>query len=154
MTASMVTKQSIDGFLGQEKIAVAGVSRKSKKFGDIAFKELKKKGYNVYPVNPHMSEYQGTTCYHSVSDLPAEVSGILVCTPHEVTLQIVDQAKEKGIKHLWLQQGSVDEEKLDNGADHTMNVITGQCIMMYAAPVKGIHGFHRWINKVFGKMPS
>jgi predicted CoA-binding protein len=154
MTATMVTKQSIDDFLAQEKIAVAGVSRKSKKFGDIAFKELKKKGYDVYPVNPHMSEYKGAACYHSVSDLPREVSGVLVCTPHDTTLQIVDEAKEKGIKHVWLQQGSVDEEKLDDKADNNLNVITGQCIMMYAVPVNGIHGFHRWINKVFGKIPS
>lgn len=154
MTATMVTKQSIDDFLAQEKIAVAGVSRKSKKFGDIAFKELKKKGYDVYPVNPHMSEYKGGPCYKSVSDLPEDVKGVFVCTPHDVTLQIVDQAKEKGIQHVWLQQGSVDEDKLDNGTKTELNMITGQCIMMYAAPVKGIHGFHRWINNVFGKLPS
>jgi predicted CoA-binding protein len=48
----MVTKKIIEEFLGPRKLAIAGVSGNSKKFGYLVFRDLKANGYEVYPVNP------------------------------------------------------------------------------------------------------
>ncbi len=70
MNTSTVTKAQINQFLASKEIAVAGVSRNEKKFGRIVFEELKKKGYNVVPVNPNIDQVDETKCYSSVDDLP------------------------------------------------------------------------------------
>ena len=52
----MITKKDIEKFLEPKKLAIAGVSRNPKKFGHQVYEELKKKGFEVYPVNPQTSE--------------------------------------------------------------------------------------------------
>ena len=44
----------IDNFVGSKRIAVVGMSRSGKKFGNMASKELKTKGYEIFPVHPDL----------------------------------------------------------------------------------------------------
>lgn len=150
----MTTLQSIEAFTAQKNIAVAGVSRKKQKFGNAIYKEMAKKGYNVYPVNPNLKEYDGKKCYKDIASLPEEVTAIIINTKTETTKELVAEAKGKGIKHLWLQQGAADKETLNNLPDNGTNFITKECIMMFAGEVKGIHGFHKWLKKSFGSYPK
>ena len=48
--ATQSTKAAVENFVGQHKLAVVGVSRDTKKFGNMAYKALKEKGYQVYGV--------------------------------------------------------------------------------------------------------
>jgi len=150
----MTTLNGIQQFLAQKNIAIAGVSRNSKKFGNAVFKELKTKGYNLYPVNPHMEELDGHPCYHDIESLPGEVSGLFICTQPEVSKSLVEKARKKGIENIWLQQGAADKEFLKTLENGRQNLISRQCILMFADPVKGVHGFHRWLKKNFGKFPA
>lgn len=150
----MTTIQSISEFMAQKNIAVAGVSRKKQKFGNTIYKELEKKGYNLYPVNPQIEEYKGRKCYPDIAALPEEVNGIVINTKPEVTKKLLDEVLKKGIKHIWLQQGSADKETLEISKQSYANIISKQCVIMFADPAKGIHGFHKWINKTFGLLPS
>jgi predicted CoA-binding protein len=51
--ATQSTRADVENFVGQHKLAVVGVSRDTKKFGNAAYKALKEKGYQVYPINWH-----------------------------------------------------------------------------------------------------
>jgi predicted CoA-binding protein len=146
--------KSIDEFMGQKHIAVAGVSRTKQKFGNAIFQELSKKGYNVYPVNPNLEEFEGKKCFKTIESLPAEVTGIVINTKPNVTAALIKEAEAKGIKNIWLQQGSADKKIKSETGKSQSNIITGQCILMFNEPVKGIHGFHRWLKKSFGKFPN
>jgi predicted CoA-binding protein len=150
----MTTLESIQSFLSQEKVAVAGVSRKKQKFGNAIYNELAKKGFQVYPVNPHIDDFQGQKCYHAIADLPEDVSALVINTRNETTLQLVDEAKQKGIKNIWLQQGSIHRKELEKFDDKELNIVSSQCIFMHVPDAKGIHAFHRWIKKSFGTFPS
>lgn len=150
----MITQQSINDFLSQKNIAVAGVSRKKQKFGNAIYKELDKKGYTLYPINPNMEEYNGVKCYSDINSLPEDVSGIVLNTKPEITKKLVEQAENKGIKHIWLQQGSADKETINLAEKSDSNIISKQCVIMFAGSAKGIHGFHKWINKSFGLLPK
>jgi len=44
-------------------IAVVGVSGKPKKYGHIVYKDLKEAGYEVYPVNPYITDASGDKCH-------------------------------------------------------------------------------------------
>jgi uncharacterized protein len=150
----MAIKASIDSFFAQKHIAVAGVSRNSKKFGNAIYKTLKEKGFTVYPVNPNMESYEGGKCYAGIHHLPPEVTALVINTRTDKSRMLLSDAKTKGIDHIWLQQGSADKgllSEIENGHDQ---IITRHCVMMFAEPVKGIHGFHRWMKKSFGNLPK
>ena len=149
----MATLKQINEFLECESIALVGASRNPKKFGYSAFKELKEKGMNLVPVNPEAVEILGQKSYQSVKMLPLSVKGIIVLTKKDNTASVVREAKEKGIKQIWIQQMTESKEALDelNGSD--INFITGECILMHYKP-HSIHKFHRGIKKFFGSFPK
>ena len=149
----MTTMKQIEEFLKSGPVAIAGVSRNPRKFGFTAFKELRDKGLDVIPVNPNTDEIGGTRAYRSVADLPANISSLLVLTAKPETAAVVRQAKEKGIRNIWIQQMSDTPEALMELAGSGINVITGQCIMMYHKPT-GIHKFHRALKNFFGRLPK
>jgi len=59
-----------------------------------------------------------------------------------------------GIKSVWFQQGSSSDEAIKFCEEKGMSVVSGECIFMFAEPVDSIHKFHRWIWKIFGKLPA
>jgi predicted CoA-binding protein len=58
----MSTQQLILNFLSQRKLALVGISRSGRKFGNMVLKEMKAKGYQVYPVHPQVTAIDGQTC--------------------------------------------------------------------------------------------
>lgn len=143
----------IEAFLAAEPIAFVGVSRNPKKFGYGAFKKLKEKGLKLIPVNPSAEEILGEKVYPDVKSLPAGVNGIIIMTKKEHTLKVIREAKEKGIKQIWIQQYAESKEALEELKNSNVNYITGECVLMYFNP-KGIHKFHRGLKKFFGSLPN
>ena len=146
--------KSINEFLAQKNIAVAGVSRTKHKFGNTIFQELDKKGFNAYPVNPNLDEFEGKPCFKNIESLPSDVTGIIINTKPPITASLIKEAEAKGIKNIWLQQGSADKKTIEDHLKNQSNVISGHCILMFMEPVKGLHGFHRWLKKSFSKFPN
>jgi hypothetical protein len=145
--------ENIYKFLNCKTFAIAGVSRNEKKFGNIVYKELKKKNYNILPVNPYMDTYNGEKCYKSIKELPSDVEALIVVTKPDITLPIVKDAIEKGIKHIFLQKGAQHSEAVEYAEENNVNIIQKQCIMMFANP-SGFHKFHRSLVKFFGLFPK
>jgi len=149
----MITLKQIDDFIASQPIAMVGVSRNPKKFGFAAFKELRDKGMNIIPVNPHAAEIQGIKAYPDIKSLPAEVKALLVMTKKSSTAGIIKEAKEKGLKHIWIQQMSESQEALKELEGTDINFISGQCILMYYKP-HSFHKFHGTLKKFFGRWPK
>lgn len=145
--------RDIARFLSLEKYAIAGVSRDPKKFGQVVFRDLRKKGMDVVPVNPKADTIDGVKCYSSVSDLPADVRGLIFMTPKEETLAVAREAIAHGIKDLWVQQGAETMELIGELEKEDVNLVYKQCIMMFWKP-DGIHSFHRFLKKIFGGLPA
>jgi len=150
----MVTKKKIEEFLEPKKLAIAGVSRNTKKFGYLVFRDLKASGYEVYPVNPNTDKINGDACYKSVRDLPADIKSILILTPKKETDNVLREAINKGIINIWVQQMSETKNTIKIAEEYQKEIIHRKCIYMFAEPVKGIHKFHRIILKLFGMLPK
>jgi uncharacterized protein len=149
----MVSLKQIKEFMASEPIAMIGVSRDPKKFGFIAFRELKEKGMNIIPVNPYASEIQGIKVYPDIKSLPSEVKGVIIMTKKEQTAGIVREAKEKNLKQIWIQSSSESKEAIKELMDSDVNYIYGQCILMHYKP-HGIHTFHGRLNRFFRRFPK
>jgi len=149
----MTSQKQITDFLANDPIAMAGVSRNPKKFGFTAFKELRGKGLNLIPVNPNANEIDGIKAYKSISELPDDANALLVMTKKDQTLSVIKEAKEKGIKNIWIQHMSETPEALAELEGSDINLITKQCILMFYEP-HSIHKFHKGVKKFFGGLPK
>jgi predicted CoA-binding protein len=149
----MISKASVDNFLGQEHIALAGYSRDTKKFGHVVYKTLNEKSYTLYPVNPFGGTAPGgETIYTDVEALPEAVKALLVVTKPDITKGVVEKALSNGFEHIWIQQMSGDKQLYEALAQQDVNVVCGSCILLHAQPT-GIHKFHRWLVGLVGKLP-
>jgi uncharacterized protein len=149
----MTTLKQINEFLDSQLIALVGASRNPKKFGYSVFKELKEKGMNIIPVNPGATEIMGVKTFPDVRMLPPDVQGIIILTKKDKTLSVIREAKEKGIKQIWIQQMADSKEALNELKDSGINYVTGECILMHYKP-HSIHKFHRSLKKIFGLFPK
>jgi predicted CoA-binding protein len=150
----MTSKSSVDNFLSCKDIAVVGVSRKSSKFGNVIYRELKKKGMSLYGVNPSMDNIDGDKCYNNLHDLNGKIDGIINVVSPTKTLDVVKEANEIGVKNIWMQQGSESDEAIKFCQENGINEVHKECILMFAEPVKSFHSLHRWVWKVLGKLPN
>lgn len=149
----MITLNQINSFLSSRQFAIAGASRNPKKFGGYVFKELKQKGFVLFPVNPNAEEIQGVKCFKSVQELPDEAANLLIVTPKSETMAVAEAAVKRGIKMVWIQQTSETPEALKILEEAEIPVVCKKCIMMFAGPVKGGHALHRFFVKAFGGYP-
>jgi predicted CoA-binding protein len=149
----VTSKAAVEDFLSQRVLAVVGASRSGKKFGNAAARELRKKGYQVIPVHPEAEVIDGERCYAKLSELPADVGGLLVVVPPSETEKVVEDAAAVGITRVWMQQGAQSDDAVRYCEEQGMSVVHGECILMFAEPA-GIHKFHHWLWKLFGKLPN
>ncbi len=97
----------------QEKIwAVIGANQNPRKYGNMIYQKLKRRGYTTYAVNPHFAEVDGDTCYPSLAALPRKPDVINLVVAPEQTKKYVQEAAQLGISNLWLQPGTYDDEVL------------------------------------------
>lgn len=149
----MVDQETIKSFLAEPRLALAGVSSKANKFGNAVYKELTGKGYELFIVHPTASEINGAACYPDLASLPEKVGGLVNVVPPGQTEKLVRDAHDAGIHKIWMQQGSSSEEAIAFCQEKNMDVIHGECILMFAKP-QGIHKFHHWLWGLFGKLPK
>jgi predicted CoA-binding protein len=150
----MNSKKAVEQFLGSKYLAVVGLSRSGKDFSNAAWRELKRKGYRLVPVNPHAESLEGERCYHRLTDIPERPEGALVITNSSQTESVVRDAAEAGIRQLWIQQGCQSAGALELARQKGLSLVSGECILMFAEPVGSLHRFHRWVWKLLGKLPK
>jgi predicted CoA-binding protein len=149
----MSSKAMIDEFLSQPALALIGMSRSGKKFGNFAYRALVAKRYRVYPIHPFTTSINGVRCYSDFADLPERVEAALVVLPPAQAIVAIREAAAAGVRRVWLQQGSESPQVLSECSQLGINVISGECILMFARPT-GVHKAHRWVWGLLGKLPA
>jgi predicted CoA-binding protein len=92
--------------------AVIGANNDSDKFGNIIYKRLKSEGYKVYPVNPVYDNVEGDRCYPDLSSLPEPPEVLDMVVSPKRGKAFIEEAARLGIKNIWLQPGTYDQELL------------------------------------------
>jgi predicted CoA-binding protein len=150
----MATRAAVDHFVGLKTLALVGVSRSGKKFGNAVLKELVAKGYTVYPIHPEVQDIGGQRTYPSLSATPTTPGGVVVVVPPSRAEAVVRDAHAAGIGAVWLQQGAGSPEAVRAAESLGMTVVNGECILMFTEPAAWFHRAHRWVWKVTGKLPQ
>jgi uncharacterized protein len=151
----------VHDFLGQRRIAVAGVSRNHGRHpvGNLIFRRLKNSGHDVFAVNPNMQTFEGERCYPDLQSIPGGVDGVVIITRPETTERIVRDCTDAGVRRVWMHQSmgkgsSVSPAAVEYCHQHDISVIAGACPMMYGAGADFGHTCMRWILSVTGRLPA
>jgi predicted CoA-binding protein len=85
------------------------------------------------------------------------LDGILIATHPDAAVDVVRQARERGVRHVWFHrsfgQGSVSDEAVRQCQAAGMNCIVGGCPLMYCAPVDLFHRGKSWWLRRSGRVP-
>lgn len=156
------TRKQIDDFLALKRIAVVGVSRDSGCFNNSLFRDMRKRGYEVVPVNPASNELEDQPCFARVQDITPAVDGVLVMTQASASEQVVRDCVEAGVRHVWLYKGAapgaVSAAALKVCEENGIDVVEGHCPYMFFSYEKGqggfVHNFHAFFKKIGGSYPA
>jgi predicted CoA-binding protein len=151
-------KTTIEHFIRNKEVALVGASQNQKKWGNMLFRELKKKGYTVYPVNLNATEIEGVKCYPTIGALPPEIRNAIIVLPPEITEQIVKECVQSGINRVWLHKGAGGKGASSKIAiefckANGIEVVYDLCPLMFFPPV-GMHKVHFWLKRLVGRMPE
>ncbi len=130
-------KEAAAEFLAHRRVAVTGVSRNPKGHGsNVVYQRLRRRGYEVFAVNPNADEVEGDRCYHDLRSIPGGVEAVVVATRPETAESTMHECAELGIRHVWMHggpaAGSVSPEAAQYGREHGITVIEGGCPLMFA----------------------
>jgi hypothetical protein len=153
----------VQGFLGQKKIAVVGVSDKRDTGCNLNYKKFKESGYKVYAVNPRISTFEGDPCYADLKSIPEKPDAVFILASPKVTEQIVQQCVDLQIKHVWMHcmmgtkpglaagMTSVSQPAVEMCNANGITVIPGACPNQFLNPDFG-HKMMRGMWRLFGFM--
>jgi len=151
----------VNEFLAQKRIAVVGVSDKRESGCNMAYKKFKEAGYQVFPINPRISTYDGATCYADLKSIPEKPDAVFIFASPKITDQIVQQCVDLGIKHVWMhclmgtkpglsaKTTSVSPSAVDVCKANGISVIPGSCPNQFLKPDFG-HKMMRGMWRMFG----
>jgi hypothetical protein len=117
-------------------IAVVGATDNSSKYGSVIYRDLKRKNFKVYPINPHRKTVDGDPAFATLSDLPEKPSIVNFVVPPEVTIGILRQCQQLGLMNVWIQPGAESPEVLRFLQQNHFNYLANACIMV-ASRMKG-----------------
>ena len=120
----------VDTMLNMKNWAVVGATDNTEKYGYKIFKVMKEAGYNVFPVNPGVSEILGDKCYATLGELPVKPDAIDMVVPPKVGEQVLRECAQLGIKNVWLQPGANTDSVVNLAKELGLTVISSHCVMV------------------------
>jgi uncharacterized protein len=152
------TREDIEDFLAQKRLAMVGVSRNPKDFSRGLFRDLRERGYDMVPVNPKVSEVEGQKSYRSLKDIAPPADGALLMTPPTVTEGAVRDCFAAGIMRVWMHRGggtgAVSQGAIDFCRKKGIRVVAGYCPYMFLPRTPFFHKVHGFFMKLTGGYPA
>ncbi len=109
-------------------IAVVGFSPKANRPSHMVGKYLMEAGYQVYPVNPGVSEILGHVCYPDLASIPDPIDVVDIFRRSEEVSPIVEAAIDIAAKVVWMQQGIINEAAAVLAEKAGLRVVMDRCI--------------------------
>ena len=113
-----------DEMFKEEVWAVIGITDKTERFGYKIPKLLEEKNYKVYGVNPKLDELEGIKVYKNLSQVPEKIDVINMIVNPKFAKTYLEEAKELGIKNVFFQPGSYQEETIEYAKEIGFNIVT------------------------------
>lgn len=111
-------------------IAVVGATDHPSKYGGIIYRDLKRKGYRVVPVNPTRTVVDGDRCFPSVGALEDTPDIVNIVVPPVRTLRVLDDVAELDDTVVWIQPGAADDAVRARVTELGIPSLIDACIMV------------------------
>jgi len=111
-------------------IAVAGVSQDENKYGFRIFRDLLADGCTVYAVNPKGGNVLGQPVYKTLAELPATPEMVITVVAPAATQEIVRECIRLGVKAIWMQPGSENDDAIELARAAGITVTARACLMV------------------------
>lgn len=111
-------------------VAVVGATDNPHKYGAVIYRDLKRKEFKLYPVNPNRPTVDGDPAYALLADLPEAPTIVDIVVPPPATLKVLQSARELGYMNVWVQPGAESPEVMSYLQDHGFNYLANACIMV------------------------
>ncbi|MDQ3928237.1 MAG: CoA-binding protein [Chloroflexota bacterium] len=121
-------QEDIEAVLNMRRVAMVGLSSDPAKPSFAVGHYLKRRGYEVVPVNPTETEVLGEKAYASLSELPEPPEVVDVFRRPNALPQVVDEAIAAGARAVWFQLGVVNEEAARKAREAGLIVVMDRCM--------------------------
>ncbi len=111
-------------------VAVVGATDDAAKYGSVIYRDLKRKGFKVFPVNPVRKTVDGDKSYASLTALPEKPTIVNFVVPPEQTLAVLKKCLELDLRNVWIQPGAESPEVLKFLQENPFNYLANACIMV------------------------
>ena len=112
-------------------VAIVGATDNPGKYGSVIYRDLKRKGFRVFGVNPHRPTIDGDRAYPDLSALPEAPTVVNFVVPPESTLTVLKEADQLGYKNVWVQPGAESPAAIARAKELGMSVIAGgPCLLV------------------------
>lgn len=113
-------------------IAVVGATDHPTKYGGIIYRDMKRKGFPVFAVNPYRNTVDGDPCWASVTDLPETPTIAVFVIPARRGLKVLQECAEAGVRNIWIQPGAFSPELGDALESGDFDWLANACVMVRA----------------------
>ena len=148
-------QERVDHFLSQKTIAIAGYSSDSNQVANHLYNKFEENGYQVFGINPKADSIKDIECFSSLDDLPDIPEAVMISTPPQGTMKIIEDCVRLGIKHAWIHcsfgVGSYNQEAVDLAEKNGIEIIPRGCPNMFLK-ADGFHKCIKWFMGLQGRM--
>lgn len=120
--------------------------------------ELRKRGYDLVPVNRNAEIIDGLPAYPDLSAIDPAPEGVLLMVPAAESMEAVRQAVRIGVKGIWFYravgQGAVSPEAVELARTLGCDIIAGECPFMFLPKSGAPHSWHRAWRSLTGTLPK
>lgn len=111
------------------RVAVVGISADPARPSHEVASYLRAVGYQVLPVNPALTTWEGLPCCPDLRAAPPPVEVVNVFRRSEHAGAVVDQAIAVGASAVWLQLGVIDAAAAARARAAGLLVVMDRCIL-------------------------
>jgi hypothetical protein len=111
-------------------VAVVGATDNPSKYGYVIYRDLKRKGYRVFAVNPRRSTVDSDPAFKDLERLPEKPTIVNIVVPPPVAASILKESLKLGLMNVWLQPGAESPENLAFLQENGFNYLANACIMV------------------------
>ncbi|MBB1578461.1 MAG: CoA-binding protein [candidate division SR1 bacterium] len=123
-------------------VALFGASAREESLALKLQNRLQKEGIQIFPINPRYPEINGIFCYPSFEEVDKEghsVDLFVFMTNSQLTLDLLKNNLKFGVKKVWFQPGTFDDEVLEFCSENGLDFNTEYCMII--APLSIVEEF-------------
>lgn len=104
-----------------QSFAVIGVTTNQEKYGYRIYQFLKEINKTVYGVSPIYKEVAGDITYPNLAAIKDKVDVAVFVVNPKLSMDYLKECIDLGIKHIWLQPGTYDNELINVIKENNLN---------------------------------